>query len=1520
MRSPSQLLSALRERKIILQAVDGKLRFESPKGALTAELQDELRNAKAEIMALLAVEAEHPPLSFAQQRLWFQFRLEGGGKQVYNIPLILHLRGELDVESLRNTLNALAERHEPLRTSFAEQDGETFQCISPQCELTLYEEDAYPDTLQNRLTELAAESFDLSAGPLLRATLLRLGFDEHVLALVHHHIISDGWSLGVLAKELSALYVAFKLGRPNPLPPLPLQYREFALNQRHRFKAEGQAALSYWKNQLADIPDLLSLPLDYPRPAIQEFVGAACHFSIPEWLTEDLRLLARRSGTSLFVLLQTAFAVLLSRYSGMDDIVIGSPIAGRDRAELEPLIGFFVNMLVLRTRLHGNPRFDEALSAAHQTAMDAYEHQSVPFEQIVGTLHPVRSLSHAPIFQVSFALQNTPAEKFDLPGLSIKPMSIGWNASAFDLSLLLNESGGELRGVWEYNTALFQEGTITRMGGHFLALLTAIAKNPDQRVAELPLLTPAEEHLLLFKWNDTARDYPSDPVHRLFEAKAMATPDATALVYDGGGLTYHELNQRANRLARWLCQQGVVAETVVAFCLRHEPDAIVALLGILKSGGALVALDPDYPEERIAFLLQDTGTGVVLTNSTLAGRFSAYGVPVLCLDQAATLLRGYPNTNVDHPPQPDHLAAVFYTSGTTGQPKGTLLEHRNLTAHAHAMRDAYALTAQDRVLQFTAYSFDVALEEMFPTWLAGGTVVQRPQALPSIAELMRYTQTHGITVMNLPTGYWHEWVLQLDTCQPPPGLRLVVTGNDKVLRERLALWRSKVSGPVWHDAYGVSEATVTNTIYDPEGSELGTADGVPVGRPIANTRIYLLDTRFQPVPQGIVGEAYIAGDGVARGYLNRPELTESRFLADPFGSGRMYRTGDLFRYLPDGNLEFLGRIDRQVKIRGFRIELGEVEAALAGHPMVSEAVVMARRDSIGHQQLVAYLVADEPVETTAYADFLKAKLPAYIVPSAFVVLDRLPLTPNGKIDWKALPVPGAASFAQSEFDPPETGTERTLADIWHRLLGVERVGRHDSFFDLGGHSLLVTNLLHHIHQTFAVDMTVQSLFLYPTLSTFAGQVDLAMDVLQGKSRLAHQNKSDWLVETELDPAIGAQSLTMPKPGQPLQNVLLTGATGFLGAFLLRDLLRHTGATVHCLVRADDADQAFARLRGTLEQYGLWEDAQTARIIALAGNLALPRLGLSNAQFQGLAATVDAIYHNGTWVNLLYPYETLKAANVGGTVELLKLASTTRIKPLHYVSTISVFPLWMEVCRESEPLDNDAFKANHLIDSGYLASKWVAERLLLAARGRGIPASIYRPGQIVGDSETGAVNSRDLFFRDIKTCLQLGVFPEFPNCHENLIPVDYISRAIVQLSQRQDTGSSVFHLMNPTPNWRNDFIDHAQRLGYPIQGLPFMDWKAKVMDACRGNPHIALYPLLPLLNMYATPDSNWTHGYDCSNTLAGLAGTDIRCPPITPAMLDVYFDYLIRHGGFPEPSAHQLEASCALSDAHLRQEK
>ena len=1044
---------------------------------------------------------EHPPLSFSQERLWFIHQLQPDSS-TYNVSLAFRLQGLLNISALEHSLNQIIQRHEALRTTFVASENKPVQVIASSLNLTL------PVVNLRELPEIKRETqvlqlvkneveqpFDLEQGSLLRSSLVQLRENEYVLLLSVHHIVFDGWSDGVLWRELTALYTAFCTGKPSPLPDLPIQYADFAVWQRQWLQGQVMdTQLDYWKQQLAGSPPLLELPIDRVRPLIQTSRGSIKHFQLDDRLTQKLKSLSEKSGATLFMTLLTGFVILLSRYSNQQDILVGSPIANRNRSELESLIGFFANTLVLRTDVSGNPSFWELLQRVRQVAMEAYSHQDAPFEQVVEALQPERNLSYSPLFQVMFVLLNTPPGKLELPGLSLTPLQIENPTAKFDLTLLITESEQGLSGSLEYNSDLFEQATITRMVGHFVTLLEGIVANPEERISQFPLLTQPEQQQLFVEWN-TQANYPSDKcIHQLFEEQCLSTPDAVAVVFDNQQLTYHQLNSRANQLAHYLRSLGVKADTLVGLCVERSLEAIVGILGILKTGGAYVPLDPEYPTERLRFMLEDAQVKVLLTQQQLVESIPQHQAHLVCLDSDWEKIAQECELNLENTAATDNLAYAIYTSGSTGKPKGVLVNHSNVVRLFAATDAWYHFNAQDVWTMFHSYGFDFSVWEIWGALLYGGRLVVVPYLVTRSPEsFYQLLCQEKVTILNQTPSAFRQ-LIQVEQSKATIGdlnLRLVIFGGEALEIKSLQPWfeRHGDQMPQLVNMYGITETTVHVTYRPLSKADLNHTASV-IGRPIPDLQVYVLDEYFQPVPIGVPGEMYVGGEGVTRGYLNRPELTAERFISNPFSKSKLYKTGDLARYLPNGELEYLGRIDNQVKIRGFRIELGEIESLIVQHPAIWESVVIVREDQPGDKRLVAYVVPQVEQSPTVLElrQFLKAKLPEYMVPSAFVLLESLPLTSNGKVDRRALPTHELDSTLLEKYVAPRTPIEEMLAQIWAQVLKLERVGIHDNFFEVGGHSLLATQLLSRIRTSFKVELALRELFARATVAELAQSI------------------------------------------------------------------------------------------------------------------------------------------------------------------------------------------------------------------------------------------------------------------------------------------------------------------------------------------------------------------------------------------------------------------------------------------------
>jgi aspartate racemase len=1049
--------------------------------------------------------SEAVPLSFAQERLWFLDQLEPS-TAVYNVCQAVRLSGTLDVIALEKAFNEIVRRHEILRTNFVASEGRAVQVIAPTrtIELALVDlsggrDGTANEECQRRLQQESRRPFDFARDLLVRTLLVRVSATEHILMLTMHHIISDGWSIGIIFRELAALYAAYCKGDVSPLPELPIQFADFVTWEREVMQGTAlEKPLAYWKEQLGGTLPVLEFPIDHPRSLAPMSRGAAQSVTLPRSLAQALKALGQREGATLFMTLLASFQVLLNRWTGEEDIVVGSVVAGRRKVELEKLIGFFVNTLVFRGDLRGNPTFRELLARVRETSLGAMANQDVPFERLVKELRPDRTLSRNPLFQVMFVLQNAPLPPMQLPGLTLEPVDVDTGTTKFDLTLSMMETAQGLRAALEYNADLFEPGTIVRLLGCFQTLLEGIVADPDQRVSRLPLLTPAERHQVLSDWNQTGSNYPREKTMvQLFAEQVTQTPTAIAVQFQDHELTYGELDAQSDRLAQRLRSAGVRTETLVGVCLDRSVELIVSLIAILKAGGAYVSLDPAYPRERLAFMLKDTRAPVLVTQRSLIQNLPPHDAVAILVDEME-LQRARTEAsfvNGDEPGcdglgaglGPENLAYVSYTSGSTGRPKGVCIPHRGVVRLVKNS-DFAQFSRDDVFLQFAPVAFDASILEIWGPLLNGGRLVISPPGPTSLAELGALIEKRGITTLWLTAGLFHQMVdEQIDRLR---NVRQLLAGGDVLSVAHVVRALEQLPRTQLINGYGPTENTTFTccarlTAPPPPGRS------VPIGRPIANTQVFILDRELQPVPMGVPGELFTGGDGLARGYLNRPDLTQEKFIVHPFSQepgARLYRTGDLARWLSDGSVEFLGRIDRQVKIRGFRVEPGEIEAMLATHPAVKKCAVIVREDASGAKCLAAYIVAKQlpaPAADT-WRSFLEERLPEYLVPSYFVGVDVLPLTPNGKVDVAALPAfDGRRPELPANYVAPRDAVETRLAEIWSAVLGVGQIGVYDRFFDLGGHSLLAVRMAAQVEQQFGKKIPVAAIFQHRTIEQLA---------------------------------------------------------------------------------------------------------------------------------------------------------------------------------------------------------------------------------------------------------------------------------------------------------------------------------------------------------------------------------------------------------------------------------------------------
>jgi amino acid adenylation domain-containing protein len=1085
------------------QQLDASLKalFERP--VLKAFAQGLERTTDAVSTIPLADRQQPLALSFAQERQWFLWQLEPESA-AYHIPSALRLRGRLDVDALQRSFDSLVARHETLRTRFRLEGGRSYQQVQPAVSVSIEREPFGEEGLIERIQAIVVQPFDLERGPLLRVNLLQLAEDDHVLVLVQHHIVSDGWSMQVMVEELVQLYAAYSQGLDVVLPALPIQYADYALWQRSWMEAgEKERQLAYWTGLLGGEQPVLELPFDRPRPVRQSHRGAQFILELDIDLSQALRRVAQQEGATAFALLLASFQALLYRYSGQADIRVGVPIANRNRVETERLIGFFVNTQVLKADLDGRMGFDELLAQARQRALEAQAHQDLPFEQLVEALQPERNASHNPLFQVLFNHQSeirSVTPEVQLEDLRLEGLAWDGQTAQFDLTLDIQEDENGIWASFDYATDLFDASTVERLAGHWRNLLRGIVANPRQRLGELPLLDAPERRQTLSEWNPAQREYAvQGTLQQRFEEQARQRPQAVALILDEQRLSYGELNARANRLAHCLIARGVGADVPVGLALERSLDMLVGLLAILKAGGAYLPLDPAAPEERLAHILDDSGVRLLLTQGHLLERLPRQtGVEVLAID--GLVLDGYAESDPLPTLSADNLAYVIYTSGSTGKPKGTLLTHRNALRLFSATEAWFGFDERDVWTLFHSYAFDFSVWEIFGALLYGGCLVIVPQWVSrSPEDFYRLLCREGVTVLNQTPSAFKQLMAvacSADMATQQPALRYVIFGGEALDLQSLRPWFQRFGDrqPQLVNMYGITETTVHVTYRPVSEADLEGGLVSPIGGTIPDLSWYILDRDLNPVPRGAVGELYIGRAGLARGYLRRPGLSAIRFVPNPFPGGageRLYRTGDLARFQADGNIEYIGRIDHQVKVRGFRIELGEIEAALAGLAGVRDAVVLAH-DGVGGTQLVGYVVADSAEDAErlreSLRESLKRHLPDYMVPAHLMLLERMPLTVNGKLDRQALPQPDA-SLSQQAYRAPGSELEQRIAAIWAEILGVERVGLDDNFFELGGHSLLLLMLKERIGDTCQATLSISQLMTHASVAEQAACIE-----------------------------------------------------------------------------------------------------------------------------------------------------------------------------------------------------------------------------------------------------------------------------------------------------------------------------------------------------------------------------------------------------------------------------------------------
>lgn len=1414
-----------------------------------------------------------------QQGILFH-TLQASQSGVYVVQHCYTFSKTLNLPAFQQAWKQVIDRHPILRTSFYwKQHKEPFQIVHKSVDLPWQQYDweelsvtAQQDKLEAFLVADYQQGFNISQAPLMRLTSIQIAADTYHFIWTNHHLILDGWSTALVLQQVFQAYEALCHGQVFPLPHCR-PYTDYIawLQQQNLNQAEA-----FWRQALKGFTAPTQLRIGNTNPV------TGCgeqSIKLSPATTAALQSLVRQHKLTLNTFLQGVWAILLSRYSGEDDVVFGATSAGRPPAltGYESMVGLFINTLPVRVQVSGNELLIPWLQKLQAQQIEAQQYEYSPLVQVQGWSEVPRNL---PLFESILVFENYPVDASLKEWATEMQIHNIRSVESTNYPITLLVGVGTLTLQILSDRSRFDAATITRMLGHLQTLLEGMVANPHQSLSSLPLLTAAELHQQLVEWNHTQTQYPQDKcIHQLFEEQVEKTPDAVAIVFENEQLTYRELNQRANQLAHYLQKLGVQPEAPVCICVERSLEMIVGLLGILKAGGAYVPLDPGYPQERLEYIKQDVRSPLLLTQHKLKLQLFDEAAQVICLDTDWEKIKQHSQENLVTVSNQGKLAYVIYTSGSTGNPKGVEIAHGNVVNFLNAMQQTVELQQQDVLLAVTTLAFDIAALEIFLPLIIGGRVaIASREVVSDGVQLSALLLNSQATVMQATPATWR--MLLAAGWQGNKQLKILCGGE--ALPRQLANQLLQQCHSLWN-LYGPTETTIWSTVHQVEFGD----KPVSIGRPIANTQVYILDSQLQPTPIGVPGELYIAGAGIARGYWHRPELTDQRFIDNPFtieSEQKLYKTGDLARYLSDRNIEYLGRLDHQVKIRGFRIELGEIEAVLAKHQDVLQAVAIANQD-----YLVAYVVARLKTPTVdELRDFLKHKLPYYMVPNTFVFLESLPLTPNGKVNRKALPATTTAIPEREKFREPGTSLEKELVAIWSEILHVQQISIDDNFFDLGGHSLLIVQLFARIRAAFQIDLPLQTLFEAPTVETLAAKLEIA-HYGQSSTVTTANPTLNLKAEAVLDPAITAEGKPIDCISEPA-CIFLTGATGFLGAFLLDELLQQTQADIYCLVRAANAEEGKQKIRRSLESYLIWNESQSSRIIPVLGDLSVPLLGLSQAQFTALAKKLDVIYHNGAWVHHASPYSTLKAANVLGTQEILRLASQIKIKSVHFISTTSVFSApvgsGMQLIREQSSLDDTPAPEN-----GYAQSKWVAEQLVTIARKRGLPVCIYRTGRISGDSKTGAFNPNDFLYRLLIGCIQLGSIPngEFI---EGLLPVDYVSKAIIHLSQQQQSLGKAFHLLNPQLLDLKMLFNSIRLIGYPLQQISHNQWYSELVKIAENYPEHPLYPLIPFFITSNQTQNLRVLKFDCENTLNELAKSSIYCPEINEKLLNTYISYLI----------------------------
>jgi amino acid adenylation domain-containing protein/thioester reductase-like protein len=1447
--------------------------------------------------------------SNGQERLWYQSKLQQPAYS-YNEQFEVLVNGQLEISALEKILSTIVQRHEALRTVFQLSKQEQLQqVVLPPFAVSIPvievgNKRADKTTLDKLINDQCLEQgqaiYDLAKGPLFRASVLQLPDNKQLFLFSFHHIIMDGRAAVILLKEINLLYQQRSKASDQPAQPLAFQPSDYARQEKEWLQSKTlKKQLDYWAKELESLPAVLDLPIDRSRPLVSRAFGAWQSINLSIEATQQLVSTSWEQRVSPFIIILAAYKSLLMHYSRQRDIVVGSIAANRTGNNTSESLGFFAETALLRSVINPQQVFSTFLSDLDKLSNEVFYKQPVPFGKLIETLREKRVLAADtnPI-QALLVFDSTALEDNNLAGQPAElSTSRSMGVAKFELTLSLEIVDDQLKGHFEYNSDLFDATTIERMAKNFEVLLESAVENPQQRIGNLPMLSQAEQQTIVSDWNNTKTSYPADQcIHQLFEQQAAQNPNATALIYRDQTVKYHELDIMANQLAHYLIAKGVQPDMPVGLYIERSVNMIIGILGILKAGGCYVPIDINHPLQRINYLINSSNIQLMLTQQSLSNAvFDNSELVTLSLDSEWHKLENHLLTAPCTSTSADNLAYINYTSGSTGQPKGVALPHRGVTRLAKNT-NYLKLRPSKKMLQVSSISFDTSAFEIWASLLNGSTLVIYPEPTLSPIGIKNIISQHKIDTLFLTTSLFHMLVDEEPKAMEK--VPLVIAAGETLSLEHIKRAQKKCPETLFMNAYGPTENSTFTTFEAIDKTTLDTLNTISIGRPISNTTTYILDSQYNPVPPGVIGELYLGGDGLARNYMNKPALTAEKFIPNPFSKEpgqRLYKSGDLGRYQANGSIDFCGRIDNQIKIRGYRIEIGEIEAVIDAQPYVREAVVKAHsRDKSGSNHfLAAYVVAPQghTMDIEQLRSDLKSQLPNYMVPSIFIPMDQLPLNNSGKVDRQALPVPSTFMLESNDFVKPQTAMEKQLVAIWANVLAMpaKNISIDHDFFDLGGNSISVMRVISLCNKN-SLDISVKDLFEQRTIN----RISKLMEAVKKSAKAVTLDR-----EIALDSSINIGA----KPWADLRNpqgIFLTGCTGFVGAFLLKELLSQTKAKIYCLTRADSPIEARTRIREKLSEYNLYRVGDCKRIVPILGDLSEKRFGLNETAFDYLAKSVDIIFHNGAWVNHVYPYDMLKAANVGGTREILRLATSNKIKSVRHISILN-----------NDCISKEDFKrlANGKY-FGYPLSKYAAEKMLQLGNRRGIPISVYRLSMVSGD-EQGISNTKDRICLLIKGCIALNCIPNSEGlaqiCAPSLTPVDFVAKAIVTLCKLSKSINQTFDIVSPRPMQWDELLAALKEFGYKFDVVSLSQWQEKLSDRRDTNPDSTENQTLAGLYLdeqtstaenYFPEEPDFDDGY--LPMLDTLFKAKVNCPVVDRELIKTYLKYLVERGFIPVP--------------------